>query len=241
MTDPIGIHDLADALDLGAHEHVSLIGGGGKTTALFALGRQLPGRVVLTTTTKMGRSRTGGHRLLVGPDDAELAAALDADGAALVWRSDDEQRALGVDPSDCDRWFAAGYHVVVEADGSRRRPFKAPRPYEPVVPASTTVLVACVGADALDTPIDEACLRPEIVARIAGCETGDRLDPARLAAVLMSAEGSRKGLPDGARFAVLVHRVADGHRPFIEDLAARLPAGQPLVAIAPFGPDESPG
>ncbi|MEL7158375.1 MAG: selenium cofactor biosynthesis protein YqeC, partial [Actinomycetota bacterium] len=142
----IPITGLARALDLGDHELVSLVGGGGKTTALFALGRQLSGPVILTTTTKMGRDRTGGVPLLIGPDDdAARADALIRHRVILVWRSGDADKALGVDPAQCDRWFAEGSQVVVEADGSRRKPFKAPRPYEPVVPGQTTVLVACVG------------------------------------------------------------------------------------------------
>ena len=41
---------------------VSFVGGGGKTTALFALARHTPGTTLVTTTTKMGRDRTGGSR-----------------------------------------------------------------------------------------------------------------------------------------------------------------------------------
>ncbi|MEM8923406.1 MAG: selenium cofactor biosynthesis protein YqeC [Actinomycetota bacterium] len=126
---PIAVDQLAAAIGLGDRELVSLVGGGGKTTALFALGRQLPKPVVLTTTTKMGRSRTGGHEPLFDPDDASLATALADRGSALVWRAEAAERAEGVDPERCDRWFNTGWNVVVEADGSRRMPFKAPADY----------------------------------------------------------------------------------------------------------------
>ena len=73
----------AEALELGRRSLVSLVGGGGKTTLLFALGRQLPARTLLTTTTRMGRDRTGGFPCLIGPTDAELALAFDQDDAVL--------------------------------------------------------------------------------------------------------------------------------------------------------------
>ena len=62
-------------------------------------------------------------------------------------------------------------HLVVEADGSRRMPFKAPLEYEPVVPSRTTTLVACVGAAALGAVISEQCQRPERVAAVAAMFT----------------------------------------------------------------------
>lgn len=237
---PISITALATALALGRHELVSFVGGGGKTTALFALGRQLAGPVILTTTTKMGRDRTGGFTPLIDPDDGARRQALARDRVVLVWRSGDRDKALGVDPARCGDWYDEGSHVVVEADGSRRQPFKAPRPYEPVVPRRTTVLVACVGAAALDAVIAERCQRPDLVAELAGCGPIDRLTPSRLAAVLTDGNGSRKDCPPSARFAVMVNQVTDEHASYLASLVEHLGEDTPVVAVAPFGPDASP-
>lgn len=239
MIQPIAIDGLAAALGLGDHELVSLVGGGGKTTALFALGHQLGGRTVLTTTTKMGRERTGGRHLLFSPTDPELDAALDDRGTVLVWRAERGHQATGVDPATCERWFSRVDHVVVEADGSRRQPFKAPEAHEPVVPPSTTSLIACIGVKAFGRAIEDGCHRPERVAAVAGCRVGDTLTPARAGAVITSEEGSRKGCPTGARFAVLVNRVESRHLDAVEALAAEIDP-VPLVAVAPFEPDLSP-
>ena len=143
--EPVAIDELAAALQLGSHELVSLVGGGGKTTGLFELGRQLAGTVVLTTTTKMGRQRTDGHHVMFSPSDSELADALAQHRTALAWRTDAGQKAIGVDPAVCDRWFDLADHIVVEADGARRMPFTAPNPFEPIVPSRTTMLIVCVG------------------------------------------------------------------------------------------------
>lgn len=237
---PVDLGDLAAALDLGPHELVSLVGGGGKTTLLFALGRQLGPRTVMTTTTRMGRDQTGGHPVVVAPTDADLIAALDRHRAVLVRGSEDGSKAGGVTPETCDRWFAevAGVdHVVVEADGSRQRPFKAPRPLEPVIPGRTTLHLACVGAGALGRVIADTCHRPLRVAAVAGCSPYERLTPERLAAVLLSERGSLKGCPPTSRFGVVMNQVADEHLPFVEEVAAIIRAAS---VINPVGAASTP-
>lgn len=244
---PVPVTALATTLGWGSHELLAVVGGGGKTTTLFAAGRQLTGRVVLTTTTKMGRNRTGGLAVLVAPSDDELDNALTTNSAVLVWAEavDDDhgERAVGVTPEWCDAWFDRVDHVVVEADGSRGRPFKAPAAYEPVIPGRTTMLVACVGADAIGRPIAEGCHRPDRVAIEAGCSTAEVLSPERLVRVLTSPTGSRKGQPDGARFGVLLNQVSEPDFAAVGEVVDRLgewDRSVPVAVVAPFAPDESP-
>ncbi len=218
MAEPIAIVQLAEALELGPHELISLVGGGGKTTALFALGRQLEGTVVLTTTTKMHSGHADDYPVLLGPGDGELADALEANGTVLVWRDIAGGKALGVQPEQCDRWFGLADYVVVEADGARRKPLTAPGPLEPVVPESTTLLVACVGSDAFGRVIADQCHRPMRVAAVAGCSPYQRLTPGRLAKVLLSERGLQKGRPDVARFAIVLTKISPANVSFAEDL-----------------------
>ena len=220
VTDPAGV---AQALGLGRRSLVALVGGGGKTTLLFALGRNLPARTLLTTTTRMGRDRTGGFGCLIGPTDDDLASAFDRDDAVLAWRTTDERKALGYPPEEVDRWFATGAadHIVVEADGARRRPFTAPAPWEPPIPESSTHVVACIGADALGYVIADRVHRPLRVAAAAGCSPYERLTPARAAAALTSPVGMMKNVPVSARFTVAVAG-ADPEDPQVQELVAEL-------------------
>ena len=235
MVEPIELGELASTLELGRRELVSLVGGGGKTSSLFALGHQLQGHTAMTTTTKMGSERDGGFPVLLAPSDDELQAAFGRHNEVLVWRDRSKRKASGVTPEHCDRWFdlAAIDHVVVEADGSRQRPFKAPHNFEPVVPSRTTVLVACIGADALGRVIADQCHRPMRVAAIAGCSPYERLTPERAATVLLSDRGSKKALPRGARFAIAIHRVDDQSRELVDELVALTSPHAPTVAVAP--------
>ncbi len=63
----------------------------------------------------------------------------------------EQDKVQGVLPEFLDRIAAqpAVDVVIVEADGSRRLPFKAPAQHEPVIPTSTTVLMPVVGLDVL--------------------------------------------------------------------------------------------
>ncbi len=227
------LDDLSKTLELGDRELISLVGGGGKTTSLFSLGAQLPGKVVLTTTTKMGSERTGDAAVLIRPPVSTLVDHLDAESPVLVWEGVDGRKALGVDPGLCDEWFATQGidSVVVEADGSRKRPFKAPLRYEPVVPASTTVLVACIGASALGEIIGDCCQRPDQVAAIAECGTHDILTPQRAAAVLTHTNGSMKSRPSAARFVVAAHRVKPHQHDRVAQLAEAVAAHNPAIDV----------
>ena len=202
---------------------MALVGGGGKTTLLFALGQNLPARTLLTTTTRMGRDRTGGFPCLIEPTDGDLASAFDRYGSVLAWRTTDERKALGFAPTDIDRWFASGIadHIVVEADGARRRPFTAPAPWEPPIPESSTHVVACIGADALGYVIADRVHRPLRVAAAAGCSPYERLTPERAAAALTSDIGMMKNVPRSARFTVAVAG-ADPEDPQVQALVAEL-------------------
>ncbi len=237
-TDLVGA---SGALGLGRRSLVSLVGGGGKTTLLFALGRSLPARTLLTTTTRMGLHRTGGFPCLIGPSDDELASALDHDGAVLVWRAAAGRKALGFAPAEVDRWFSVGAadHMVVEADGARRRPFTAPAPWEPPIPSSSTHVVACIGADALGYVIADRVHRPLRVAAAAGCSPYQRLTPARAAAALTSPVGMLKNVPGSARFTVAVAGAEPG-APQVAELVAELDRrGTESLVIVRSGDDSA--
>ena len=232
--------DAAQALGLGRRSLVALVGGGGKTTLLFALGRNLPARTLLTTTTRMGYDRTGGFPCLIGPTDNDLASALDRDDAVLVWRTTDDRKALGFAPTEVDRWFATGAadHIVVEADGARRRPFTAPAPWEPPIPSASTHVVACIGADALGYVIADRVHRPLRVAAAAGCSPYQRLTPTRAARALTSEVGMLKNVPAAARFVVAVAG-AEPDDPQVAELVAELDRRQTESLVIVHSDDDA--
>ncbi len=60
--------------------------------------------------------------------------------------------------------------ILVEADGARKLPFKAPAPYEPVIPLESTLVVIVVGVDIFGRPLNEKHVhRPTLVSALSGC------------------------------------------------------------------------
>ena len=216
---------LHEALGITRPAVFATVGGGGKTTVLFALAAEWEaagdimsgadgGLTVLTTTTKMTIPREGRSLpLAIGRDDAARAGALDnirrrgLSSAVVGSGRGDRERVLGVDPAWPRQAVDAGLAslVGVEADGSKGRPFKAPALHEPVLPTGVDVVAAVIGAGVLGRPLDERSVhRPELVAQVSGARIGDVITPELAASVLMSADGGRKGVPESAEFVVLV-------------------------------------
>ena len=202
---------LVDALGLDrAPGLVAVVGGGGKSSLLFALAECLAGRVVLSTTTRIFAAQMSRAAAVCTTADEGWQDELErfAENLLIVGRVEGE-RALGVPPDLPAQWLARPDvdWVVVEADGSRMLPVKAPAEHEPVVPEQTDLLVCVVGIDALAGPIEQVAHRPERVAGITGLGRSQRLTPEALGELLTSPRGGLKGAPDGARVAVLINKV----------------------------------
>ncbi len=214
---------LIDAFEIKEKELISIVGGGGKTSLLFALGEAIAGRVLLTTTTRIfaAQMKLATAVSTYTPDAnwdawlADLEAKLSKQGACLVVGEVQGKKAFGVPPDLPAKLLATPFvdAVVVEADGSRMRPIKAPAAHEPVIPTETTLLVPTVGIDALDGVLEEVAHRPELVRGILGARDwglgiGDwRLRVEDVARLLVSEQGGMKDAPARARVIPLINKV----------------------------------
>jgi molybdenum cofactor cytidylyltransferase len=209
---------LVDALNVAGDDVVALVGGGGKTTAMFRLAREIVeqgGRAITTTTT-----RIFGAQIALSPAHVpagaatrdSIASALDAHRQVLVIGATDAAtgKADGVSLELFRRlraWFPNAC-LLNEADGSRMRPFKAPAPHEPVIPAETTLVVPVVGADVFGKTLDDDHVhRPELISALSGAPLGAPITPEIVARVLAHADGGCKGVPARARVVVLINKV----------------------------------
>lgn len=100
--------------------------------------------------------------------------------------------------------------IIIEADGARRMPCKAPGKREPVIYPETTDVFAVYGLDAVGIPIREVCFRPEIVADILQKKVSECLMPEDIAALALSRQGGRKNVLPEQRYCVILNK-ADGH------------------------------
>lgn len=176
-------------------EIISFIGAGGKTTAMFKLAGELKvlgKRVLVTTTTSIYYPKDSIiDNIILGPSIKQISSKGQAE--VIVWgtKVNDEGKLKGVSKEDVDEQFNLGKfdYILNEADGSRRKPLKAPAVYEPVVPNSTTKIVGIIGIDALEKPVCEVVHRPELYCHITGLNENDLVDMNSICKILFSEEG----------------------------------------------------
>ena len=196
---------------------VSLVGGGGKTSLMFKLARELSmaGEPVLTTTTtkifEPSRDQTG-CVILSGfvPDILDRADELlnkHLHLTAAVGKLPESGKLYGFRPEIIGELWNAGLFrwIIVEADGAAGKPLKAPAAHEPVIPACTKRLVGMVGLNGVGQPLTERLVfRQEQFARVTGLRLGSNVTPAAIADVLVRDDGLFKGFyPEIMRIAFL--------------------------------------
>lgn len=252
---------LADALGLGDTGITSVVGAGGKTTTVFRLATELAARgrtVVVTTTTKFGTDQLTGPMVEVAGavNGAErVRATLQTDGPVVVAVDHREgTKAFGVPPAMIDRLRVGGMggypppdHVLVEADGARRRSLKAPADYEPVVSRQTDLVVAVMGLSALGGTVAEVCHRPEQVSALTGRGPAETVRPADVAAIARSARGAGQGVPTGSRLAVVLSQVGAEHATAASEITAAIleaggsgPPVERVVVVPRYRPGNDP-
>jgi probable selenium-dependent hydroxylase accessory protein YqeC len=227
---------------------IALVGAGGKTSALFGLAGELaggcPSGALMTTTTHLFDPRLEPGRPY---DELVLDPSLGAPGGPEPWdpgpRPGPGRRVLlaaralpgegklqGVHPSRVAGLRRAWDYVLVEADGARRLPVKAPAEHEPVVPPGADLVLGLVGLACLGRPMDERTVhRPGLFAEATGCAPGEPIGPEHIAALTRSPLGLFKGAPAGAA-RVLVLNQADRCRTAPEALLKMLEARGPVAA-----------
>ncbi|OUO47868.1 hypothetical protein B5F79_03375 [Olsenella sp. An285] len=165
---------LVEALGVGPGV-TSVIGSGGKTSLLAALARELPGTVVLTTTTHI--MPFGGVPLVTSADADDVRAALAGSRVVCVGAQGEKNGKLAAPSLGIDALAALADHVLVEADGAHRLPLKAHAAWEPVIPACSARTVLVLGASGLGRPVRDVVHRPEIFCKLAGCAPEDNATP----------------------------------------------------------------
>ena len=227
---------LSGRLGLKPRELVAIVGAGGKSTILHALGRELSGagaRVVLTTTTMLAEGQAT-EPVCWSDLPAEVEARLAPGIPLFVAAGRVPSKVTGPSPTAVDRIFTetGADYVIVEADGAKHRSIKAPAEHEPVIPAAATTVIVTVGMDAIGRPVALVAHRPERVAALAEVTVDDILTVEHAAAVVRDPEGGLKGVPAGARAVVVLTKAGGDRRVHATALARLLRSEERIERVA---------
>ncbi|MBN2569627.1 MAG: putative selenium-dependent hydroxylase accessory protein YqeC, partial [Deltaproteobacteria bacterium] len=162
------LNTLRNAFQIASGEVISLVGGGGKTTLMFALARELAisGKVVITTTTTkiFPPDSTDSPCLLISGDAREIIDFIVKEGprkghvtiASEVELAPGKLRGIPPELISMLSEMESVATIIVEADGAAHRSLKAPNiDYEPVIPANSSLVIPVIGIDVLGCEMRE--------------------------------------------------------------------------------------
>lgn len=197
---------------------IAFTGGGGKSTTMYRLASELmsKGQKVLVTTTTMIFHPQVWDRpyniLFAGSVDLFLEKISPEKGTITVAGAEiieDGQKIKGFTPAELNliRKSGAFDTILVEADGARGRPIKAPAEYEPVIPMDTDIVAGVVGMDCIGTKINKQNVhRPEIFTKITGTLNGDIIEKSVIYKLLISPVGIFKDTSLSSRKIVIFNK-----------------------------------
>lgn len=208
--------DLRNGLRLSRSSQIALVGAGGKTTALFQLAGAYECTVLATATTHLAVEQlqlADRHfQILTGKTIPPLKE--EHSGQTLLYTGsviEGENRVRGVtDPVlEALRKAAVAHQLplLIEADGARRLPLKAPADHEPPIPPFVDTVILVVGLSGLGKPLSEDFVhRPHVFGEIAGLSPGEPIQVQHLKRVLLSPQGGLKNIPPQARKILILNQ-----------------------------------
>jgi molybdenum cofactor cytidylyltransferase len=214
---------LIDALRYSLGSSLALVGAGGKTTAMFRIAREIltatfiehtDQTVFVSTTTHLGswQTKLADHFVLIH----SLSDIKDLDkqypkGIVLLVGAKKNNLLKGLTYEQLNRLHELAkkrnISLLIEADGSRLHPLKAPARHEPAIPDFIQNVIVVAGLQGLGKPLTlDWVHRPERFAELSGLHLGDDITGEALLNVLLHSAGGLKGIPSGARRIVLLNQ-----------------------------------
>lgn len=230
LISPTNIKLYKHLCDLCDNQHptmtISIVGGGGKTHLAFwlaSLFKQHGHRVCVTTTTKMYLPDDDRLDYIVALDNdhssfntRQLAQGLwqekpidPAPAITFLYKKilptgsiNEADKVQGLTYKQLDSYRQSDLFSVfiVEADGAKQRPIKAPSRHEPCIPTDSDMVIGVTGAEAiLTSALPERIHRWPEFATITQCEPQAVIDQSILQRLITSPDGMFKDSPPSAK------------------------------------------
>ena len=201
---------------------VSIIGGGGKTTLLYEMAGfcvKNDQKVLVTTSTHIYRPPKEWHDQSLEAVERKFRTGR----AAIIGSACRDTEKLSMPETEL---FEAARKkadlTLIEADGARHLPCKAPAEHEPALLSSSDLVIGVTGLSALGQPLGKGCFRAERAAELLGCTMEHHITEEDLARLIASEQGQQKDLKGRTFYAVLHQYEEKEHRAAAEKLVELL-------------------
>jgi molybdenum cofactor cytidylyltransferase len=192
---------------------ISLVGAGGKTTALFQLARQYLAaknkKVIVTATTHLGAWQiSNADHHVIDKNIEALTIELDRlNGIILLTGKIRENKTEPIDITTL-LWLheiarAENIPLLIEADGSREHSLKAPAEHEPSIPQFSDAVIHISGLSVIGKSLNhENVHRVEIFSERSGIALDQPVTPESIVKMIQHPQAGLKNIPHSA------HRIA---------------------------------
>ncbi len=202
-----------EALRIENKSAVAFVGAGGKTTAMFNLAREFDFPSIVTTTTKLGleQIKLGDKHINLNGDLPDGSDFGDEKVTVVTDRMNaNRTRGQGLDDLQISRLRnVAGVlsrALLIEADGAKTLPLKAPGEDEPIIPDFVDQVIVVAGLGAVGNFLDEGnVFRPALYSELSGQEKGQPVSLESIARMLINPMGGLKGIPENAKRTVILN------------------------------------
>lgn len=207
-------------ISLEKRELISITGGGGKTTSMFKLGKELLSKgkkVLISTTTAIFKPRKDCYEnlyLTKNTDYKDIRGS--ASGLTIIGKEISKNgKLMGISGEIIDEIFKMKTfdYIIVEADGSKRKSIKAPASHEPVIPSLSTQIIALIGMDCLYKKIyEENVHRADKFCSVTNSKIGDLITEDTIYSLIISKDGIFKGSPIKSKKHLILNKVENEER-----------------------------
>jgi probable selenium-dependent hydroxylase accessory protein YqeC len=203
-------------LNQSTRELICLIGAGGKTTTMFNIAAELKAlgkKVLVTTTTKIFHPEENQYDSILFDPSGTMSLVETCKPGTITCLGNQlnitDNKIIGIDKKLVDKFFneALFDYILVEGDGAKNKPIKAPGIREPVIPDKTTLTLGVIGLDALGKPVnDDNVHRWEQFCTITGAKENDLINEGIITRLISSPDGMFKSVPENSNRMVLLNK-----------------------------------
>lgn len=206
------------------HTVLSFTGAGGKSTSIYRLAGELSsdGYNVLVTTTTMiyhpDVKKRPYNRIYIGNIEKLRKNAYFTAGGSITVAAEKttehagEYKLKGFLPEEINMIYEERIFdcILVEADGAKHLPIKAPGRNEPVIPSSTGITIGVIGLEAAGSVVSPSTVfRIDEFKKITGIKEGDSIGNRTITRLVLSDFGLFKNSPAASDKFVILNKADD--------------------------------